>query len=79
MYINKIIMYNIYLYCNNNINSVGSCVHSGYNGCCEEGEDCQGSTESSLFGFCHCDKICYNLNDCCSDIADINCTKGTVC
>ena len=36
---------------------------------------CDGITESSLFGFCHCDEICYNLNDCCSDISDINCTS----
>ena len=22
---------------------------------------------------CYCDQICYNLNDCCSDVADIGC------
>ena len=70
------ILYNTYLNCNNNINSVGSCLHSGYNGCCEEGEECQGSAESFPFGICYCDKQCYDLNDCCNDIADINCTKG---
>ena len=52
----------------------GSCVEAGYDGCCSEGK-CEGTISSSPFGLCHCDKICHNINDCCRDIEEVNCTR----
>ena len=49
-------------------------MRSGYSECCTEGK-CDGTTESTPFGFCYCDALCHNLNDCCDDISAINCTK----
>ena len=51
---------------------------AGYKGCCIEGK-CDGSIDSTPFGFCHCDDICHSLNDCCEDITEINCSRrGTL-
>ena len=45
---------------------IGSCVeHVGIiGGCCVSGCLAQG---------CYCDQVCYQFNDCCSDIEDIGC------
>ena len=45
---------------------IGSCVeHVGViGGCCVSGCFTQG---------CYCDQVCYQFNDCCSDIEDIGC------
>ena len=49
---------------------LGSClaVNLSYSGCCVM----YISPPCSNNG-CYCDQKCYNMNDCCSDIADIGC------
>ena len=48
---------------------LGSCLalNLNYSGCCSW------STLACYNNGCYCDKNCHNLNDCCSDIADIGC------
>ena len=52
----------------------GSCIAAGFSSCCSQANsaDCHGNPPS-----CFCDEICYEFNDCCSDISSI-CTAGTV-
>lgn len=55
--------------------STGSCVDSGFTGCCT-GEKCEVVVETSPLS-CYCDSSCYIYNDCCDDIVLINCYHNT--
>ena len=50
--------------------NIGSCValNLSYSGCCVFSL----SPPCSNNG-CYCDQLCHNIEDCCSDIADIDC------
>ena len=50
--------------------NIGSCLslNLNYSGCCVISLSPLCSNNG-----CYCDKACYDLNDCCSDIADIGC------
>ena len=50
--------------------NIGSCIalNLNYSGCCVFFL----SPPCSING-CYCDKDCHNLEDCCSDIAEISC------
>lgn len=54
---------------------LGSCTTQGFtDGCCvsdNPNHDCAGST-----GICYCDVDCYELGDCCADIAEAGCFEG---
>ena len=39
-----------------------------YSGCCVMSQSAPCNNNG-----CYCDQNCYNVNDCCSDIADIGC------
>ena len=49
---------------------LGSCLalNLNYSGCCKLSLSPQCNNNG-----CYCDKHCYNWDDCCSDIADIDC------
>ena len=49
---------------------LGSCLalNLSYSGCCVMFKSPPCSNKE-----CYCDQNCYNVNDCCSDIADIGC------
>ena len=52
--------------------SLGSCLLAGHSTCCviADDESCLGSD-----GICYCDAQCYDIGDCCIDIAILNCGK----
>ena len=47
--------------------AANSCVAQNFTECCIDGP-C-----TSVDGTCYCDMACYGSNDCCADIAEINC------
>ena len=49
---------------------VGSCASLNITGCC--------ANTTCYTGNCYCDQICYQLNDCCPDIAHIGCLPNNV-
>ena len=50
---------------------IGSCVElvGIIGGCCESNNNCYAQG-------CYCDQLCYQTNDCCSDIEAIGCFPG---
>ena len=44
-----------------------------YSGCCDWSRTACVTNKN-----CHCDITCFQLNDCCSDIADIGCHPGSL-
>ncbi len=43
----------------------------GYRSCCNDDSKCSGVPET-----CHCDELCYTLDDCCGDIEEICDSSG---
>lgn len=56
------------------VHFIGTCAARNFTSCCipSDTQSCLGYPET-----CHCDAVCHDYGDCCSDVIDIGCFAQT--